>query len=427
MAQPINYMTQFPQDDFLGSIQKGLQLGATFRQLQEQQAAKQQADQRLQAYRTELESAYGAGTPKAFEKLITMFPEHQAALKPVYETLSQDARKNELSSATNVRAALETGNTAYAKQLIERQIQAAENTGQDSSSYKSLLEQMDINPKMAAANIDYTISSILPPKEYKDWAEGIAKVKETARTEELAPITRRKESAIATYKELETKFAPDKFAAELGLTNAQISQAKAAAAASRAAEKRSGAEGAKALAEARQMGAGAIPQDKRLEAEAKFRKEYSDQTKGYQEAKSAYGRILASEDSAVGDLALIFGYMKMLDPGSVVREGEFATAQNAAGVPDRILNLYNKTLSGQRLNANQRQSFKGQAEKLYKTSADQEAAVREGIKRIATGYGLNTDNIFYTPTEMAPSAPSSAQPSPGTVPAMPAGFKVISR
>ena len=163
------------------------------------------------------------------------------------------------------------------------------------------------------------------------------------------------------------------------------------------------------------MAAGIIPVEKRPEAESKFRKEYSDQTKGYQEVKSAYGRVLASEDNAVGDLSLIFGYMKMLDPGSVVREGEFATAQNAAGVPERIQNIYNQVVSGQRLSPSQRQSFKGQAGKLYSTAQTQEAQVRQGIERIAKGYGLNTANIFYTPTEVAPTAPAPtpAAPAPG--------------
>ncbi len=168
-----------------------------------------------------------------------------------------------------------------------------------------------------------------------------------------------------------------------------------------------------------QGAAGIIPVDKRPEAEGKFRKEYSDQTKGYQEVKSAYGRVLASEDNAVGDLSLIFGYMKMLDPGSVVREGEFATAQNAAGVPERIQNIYNQVVSGQRLSPSQRQSFKGQAGKLYSTAQTQEAQVRQGIERIAKGYGLNTANIFYTPTEVAPTVPGAAPGAPAPAPGAP--------
>lgn len=210
-------------------------------------------------------------------------------------------------------------------------------------------------------------------------------------------------------KAAEAKFAPDKFGAELGLTNAQIEASRAARRASDAAAAKSGAEAKRAQAEASQMAAGIIPVEKRPEAETKFRTEYNNQTKPFQEVKSAYSRVLASEDSAVGDLSLIFGYMKMLDPGSVVREGEFATAQNAAGVPERIQNIYNRVISGERLNASQRNSFKGQAKKLYDSAGEQETVVRQGIERIAKGYGLNTANIFYTPTEVPPGSQNSVK------------------
>jgi hypothetical protein len=33
--------------------------------------------------------------------------------------------------------------------------------------------------------------------------------------------------------------------------------------------------------------------------------------------------------------------------------------------------------------------------------------VRKGIERIATGYGLKPDNIFYEPTETPPVAPAT--------------------
>ena len=56
--------------------------------------------------------------------------------------------------------------------------------------------------------------------------------------------------------------------------------------------------------------------------------------------------------------------MKVLDPGSTVREGEFANAQNAAGVPDRIRNLFNNWSKGQRLDEKQRQDFITQAKKI---------------------------------------------------------------
>ena len=61
--------------------------------------------------------------------------------------------------------------------------------------------------------------------------------------------------------------------------------------------------------------------------------------------------------------------MKMLDPNSTVREGEFANAQNAASIPDRIRNQYNKAAEGTRLTAEQRNDFVASAERVYKESA----------------------------------------------------------
>lgn len=418
MVQPINYLEAMPQVDIGKSLAEGLQFGASIRALQQQTQEKeqellekQQKEQRLQSYRGEIEKAFTQGTPQAFSRLMIMFPEHQAAIKPQFEQLSKDRQAGEISAALPVASALLSGNAKVAKDLIEARIKATPE-GQDSSGLQALSSLIDADPQAARNYALMGLSQVMAPDKF---AETFGKLAEAGRAETMAPITMRKESAEVISKEIENKFKPEKLAADLGLTKAQTEQAKAAVAASRAAAAKSGAEATRAQAEARQMGAGIIPLDKRPEFESKLRKEYSDQTKGYQEVKSAYGRILTSENSAVGDLSLIFGYMKMLDPGSVVREGEFAVAEKARGVPDTVLNLYNKILQGQRLNQSQRQSFKGQAEKLYKTAATQEETVRNGIGRIATGYGLKTENIFYAPTEVAPAAPTAvpeAVPTP---------------
>jgi len=85
----------------------------------------------------------------------------------------------------------------------------------------------------------------------------------------------------------------------------------------------------------------------------KIRSELLAQSKDFQKIRSSWGRIqsAAKDPSAAGDLAIIFNFMKILDPGSVVRESEFATAENAAGVPQRIRNWWNKVLYGTRLGA----------------------------------------------------------------------------
>lgn len=68
------------------------------------------------------------------------------------------------------------------------------------------------------------------------------------------------------------------------------------------------------------------------------------------------------EPSAANDVAMIYAFMKVLDPTSAVREGEYANAQNAGGIHERVWNLYNKAKDGTRLTQGQRTEFSNAAE-----------------------------------------------------------------
>lgn len=415
---PINYGIDVsdPSQSFLQAFKTGTAITET-RMLQEK--AQREAEQQQRITQAFERLRQPGATAKDYADLAMMLPETQAkAVRESFSMINADQQQNALTQAGQVFSAFKSGKPEIAVGLIERQIEAKRNSG-DEGGARFLETWRDVakeNPKAAEDYFGFTISQI--PGGDKVIA-GAVQLEEDRRKTQLQPFKLRQETADAIVKEAQAKFAPEKFGLEIDLTKSQIEQAKAARRAQDAAAAKSGAEAARARAEADQMAAGIIPVEKRPDAESKFRKEYSDQTKGYQEVKSAYGRVLASEDNAVGDLSLIFGYMKMLDPGSVVREGEFATAQNAAGVPERIQNIYNQVVSGQRLSPSQRQSFKGQAGKLYSTAQTQEAQVRQGIERIAKGYGLNTANIFYTPTEVAPTAPGAAPGAPAPAPGAP--------
>lgn len=114
---------------------------------------------------------------------------------------------------------------------------------------------------------------------------------------------------------------------------------------------------------------------------------------------------------AAGDLAMIFGYMKILDPGSVVREGEFANAQNAAGVPDIVRNAYNRALSGQRLNPQQRQQFLTQGRNIAGQTRRLLQAQNQRYTKIAKQYQVDPMLVVYDPFEgmeiPTPGAPST--------------------
>lgn len=155
--------------------------------------------------------------------------------------------------------------------------------------------------------------------------------------------------------------------------------------------------------------------------------DFARDSKDFVQRGQSYGTVLAAaaDPSAAGDLSLIFAYMKMLDPGSVVREGEFATAQNTAGVPDRIRNAYNKLISGERLAPNQRQDFVKQAKAIYgasksrqdqlvKTFTTRALRAKVPVEMVVIDYGAGVEPEPAKP--MTPTVPTIPTTAPGPNP-----------
>ena len=143
------------------------------------------------------------------------------------------------------------------------------------------------------------------------------------------------------------------------------------------------------------LATGEEPDPKAFENANKLRDEFNAATKDYVKVRDAYGRIVASakDPSAAGDLALIFNYMKVLDPGSTVREGEFATAQNSAGVGTQVMNIYNRVLSGERLAPEQRQDFFVRAGKLHE-------AQLKGLDQLEGQYRSLSERLSVDPANV---------------------------
>ena len=148
--------------------------------------------------------------------------------------------------------------------------------------------------------------------------------------------------------------------------------------------------------------------------EVNLRREFNNrqEVKDFRTVQSAYNSVQAAarNPSAAGDLSLIFAYMKILDPGSVVREQEFANAQNAAGVPDQIRNRYNQILNGQRLNQNQRRDFLNQANNLFQTRLQTYRGIENEYRGYAESYGVSPDRVAPLQGPPANSAPRTNAP-----------------
>lgn len=450
MVAPIDYTfggTPSPFQALAQGAQFGAQLGALTAQRQQaeaQAALQQQALEAQKARQDAIAALYANPNPTArdFVRVASMLPEKEAAsLRAGFEMLDKDRRSSTLLFGGQVMSALQSPQPEIGIRLLQERATAERNAGRadQAQAFETYAKLAEIDPKAVFTQMGTLLSTL--GKEGQDAVESLTKVGEERRKAELAPLELAiktaqagKEGFDATkagyeagIKFLELQYKPQdledaikKRAADLKLTEAQTGQAVAAAQQARAMAGKLGEEARLIKKQVEEVATGIVPPEKRPEAEAKLRKEYNDNTKGFTEVRSAYDRVKASQDNAVGDLSLIFGYMKMLDPGSVVREGEFATAQNAAGVPDRVVNLYNRILRGERLNPEQRGAFKTQAGQLYNAAQKQEQVVRDGITRIGTAMGLKTENIFYEPA-VPPGPPAVPVGQPGRPGGAPAG------
>lgn len=415
LQSPIDYSLDVKSP--FEAIIEGMNLGAAIGKIKSEQESEAYKIDSEKAAQQEISNLFAnpMATAADYARVSAFLPkEHSDNIRKSFDMLNSEQQQNSIKTAAQIYSSLKSGQIEIAKDLLKEQVIAQRNSGreEDAKAYETSIKLIDINPSSAQTIVGIMTASLPGGKEL---LENVDRILGTINEEEKRPYDLSKLKSEAIIKKQEADFAPEKLLKDLELTKEQIAQAKSASANLRASASKSNAEARIVEAESRQILSGIIPYEKRPEMETKFRKEYSDQTKTYQDVKSAYATLLASQDTAVGDLSLIFGYMKMIDPGSVVREGEFANAQNTAGVPERVMNIYNKVASGERLTPEQRSAFKGQAKGIYNSSLKSEELVRSGLDRIAKGYGLNTDNIFYSQTESQPGGQQPQQKTSSTV------------
>lgn len=145
------------------------------------------------------------------------------------------------------------------------------------------------------------------------------------------------------------------------------------------------------------------------EQENKLRTQFLKQSQDFIKIRDAFDRVQASaeEPSPAGQLALVFNFMKILDPGSVVRESEFANAANAGGVPEKIRRIHNnllRTTQGKGaflLSMNQQRDFVNRANKLFERQRSQHTKRSEQFTSLAQRQGLNPENVVLDVTPIS--------------------------
>jgi hypothetical protein len=133
--------------------------------------------------------------------------------------------------------------------------------------------------------------------------------------------------------------------------------------------------------------------------EKDLRTEYTKEMKPFTDLSQAFSKVEAAalNPSAAGDISLVYGYMKILDPGSTVMQGEQATASNAGGIPDRVRAMYNKALTGQTLAPDVRNDFYAQSRNLIESQRQMQQDIAARYTSIATQNNLNPNQVVFDP------------------------------
>ena len=126
----------------------------------------------------------------------------------------------------------------------------------------------------------------------------------------------------------------------------------------------------------------------------KFVARYNEILPNIENIITAYDKAYTLDKPGAADISLIFSYMKMLDPRSVVREGEFLVARKTGGPADYLLSYLNRLKDGSILTDGVRRSFRDMALGLYnnakknlETSNEKTLKQITNVFKIPEGYG----------------------------------------
>jgi hypothetical protein len=115
--------------------------------------------------------------------------------------------------------------------------------------------------------------------------------------------------------------------------------------------------------------------------------------KAAQEIKTARLKVIGAPKNSVGDMSRVYGLMKLQDPGSTVREGEYATAESLGGVSSKIGALYNKLVGGGSLTDAQRREIETEAGRLYRAQRTTLDPQLEQYRGLATSAGVAPEQV----------------------------------
>ena len=343
-AQPMDYrallQTQ-PLGGLMGGIQQGLAMRQQMQEMrlreEQQQALEQKAT--LEEQRQALAMQAATGDPEAMQALTAMDPQAALQMQQIAGLRAEREREEEdrqREEGGRLGSLLKSANKRNVREIYERAVM-----------------------RIRKEDDDETVMDLPSRQQAQDMSN-----------DELLSVMQDVGTSLEAFA-----LGPEK-AAELRMERAELEEKRITRLAKAAKE-------------------GKVEKMPAIKDPPSGRNEFSKLSKEFREQVTAYNRVEASikDPSPAGDIALIFNYMKVLDPGSTVRETEAATLENAAGVPEVIRAKWNRTLKGERLTEKTRKDFVNQSRNLIEPAIQEQIKREETFSRLAKKSNIDPEDV----------------------------------
>ncbi len=423
MSDIMNFQFQNPMQTFLAMSQFGTGLqqqreqGVTARinamMLEKKLEAEKAAAEQAAVQQEKINELMGrlrkpGATRNDYLELAMFLPKDQAkAIQDSVAGMREEEQAAALNESAQIFSAFKAGRSDLAAQMIRRQAEAERASGNEQGAslaeeWVKMIDSGEDGAKAVEAMFGFQIAQMPGGDKVMD---GITKLEQERRTAIQFPILQqqkdaelRKAKSEAEKAAIEAKYAEqmkqldiEKAGVDMGLTRAQTEKALADA-------KKLDADTQKLILEnaASEARGDALNPEKVFQMEKQLRDEYVKRTGQFTELRGTFDTIKASaaDGSGAGDVALVTGFMKMLDPGSVVRETEFANARDTAGLFGMLTATAKKLKDGQFLTPEQRAKFAGLAAQYMDAAAKYEKEIRGDLSGVVRYWKLSEDNVF---------------------------------
>lgn len=105
-----------------------------------------------------LQDAITNPSPQAYRNLLLVNPAAHDAIKAAYDGLDTETQRQQLQAMTAVGGYLDAGQPDKAQAIVQQHIDAAKKAGQDTTSYQSISDLINSNPKYARALVGMTLA-----------------------------------------------------------------------------------------------------------------------------------------------------------------------------------------------------------------------------------------------------------------------------